>query len=573
MKISHLKRSIWFGCVLLLFMASSTYAQRDKSSREDRKIREATYYFTEGAKYYILEDMEKALALFEKSLESDPDNDAAHFKIADIFSRQGILDKALYHANQAIELSPDNKYYYLTKAGILTQQSNFEEAAQVYETMIDRLDKTDDYLFDLAALYLYQQKFDQAIETYDRIEQKYGLLPEVITAKQRIYLQQNKLNMAIAEGERLIENFPGEGSYVIALSEIFISNGKDREAIPYLESLLEEAPDNPEAELLLAKIYQNLGEDAKAEEHMGVAFTNPNLSLKLKLELVAKYIQELPDPNTQQLVSTLTDKILESHPEEADAYILKGDFLNAIDSTSKARDYYLKSTKYDDTNFNVWQNLLTIEFQTLQETDSVIKHSEQALEMFPNQGIVYFYNGAAHAAKQNYDEAAYSLDQAKRLSNNAELTQYCNIYLGDVYNGLEQYDKSSEAYEAVLKADPSNDYVLNNYSYFLAIRQEKLPYAKQLSTRLLELNPENANYLDTHGWVLYMMGEYKQAKKYIEQALEKGAGSGEVVEHYGDILFKLGDVDQAVQQWMKAKGMDDASELIDKKIADRKLYE
>lgn len=574
MKISHfIKRSIWLGCTFLLLFTSNTFAQKNKASREERKVREATYYFTEGVKYYILEDFEKALALFEKSLESDPDNSAAHFKIASTLSRQGVLDDALSHANQAIELDPDNKYYYLTKAEILTQQSNFEEAAQVYEIMIDRIDKTDDYLFDLAALYLYQQKFDQSIEIYDRIEQKYGILPEVVVAKQRIYLQQNKLNEAIKEGERLIEAVPGESDYVIALAEIFISNGKDEEAIPYLEDLLEMSPDNPEAELLLAKIHQNLGNDAEAEKHMGAAFMNPSLNLKLKLELVAKYIQELPDPSTRQLVATLTNNILESHPEEAEAYILKGDFLNAIDSARQARNYYLESIKYDDTNFDVWQNLLTIEFQTLQETDSVVKHSEQALELFPNQAIVYFYNGAAHAALQNYDEAAYSLDQARRLSNNQELSVYCNIYLGDVYNGLEQYEKSEEAYEAVLEVDPSNDYVLNNYSYFLALREEKLPYAKQLSTRLLELNPDNANYLDTHGWVLYTLGEYKQAKKYIERAIEQGASSGEVVEHYGDILFKLGEVDQAVQQWMKAKGMDDASELIDKKIADRKLYE
>ena len=573
MKISNfVKQSIGVSLVLILLVTANSFGQKNKKEdKAERKIREATYYFTEGAKYYILEDFEKSLALFGKSLESDPNNAAAHFKIASILSRQGVLDDALVHANQALEIDPDNKYYYLTKAEVLTQQSDFAGAALVYETMIDRLDKTDDYLFDLAALYLYQQEFDQSIETYNRIEQKYGILPEVTTAKQRIYLQQNNLEKAIAEGEQLIETFPGEGDYVIGLAEMFISNGKDQDAIPYLKELLEVSPDNPEAELLLAKIYQNQGDDTEAEKHMSSAFTNPKLNLKLKLELVAKYIRELPD--NQQLVGTLTDKILESHPDEAEAYIIKGDFLNAIDSARQARDYYLRSIQYDDTNFDVWQNLLTIEFQTLQETDSVVKHSEHALELFPNQAIVYFYNGAAHAALQNYDEAAYSLDQARRLSNNTELTVYCNIYLGDVYNGLEQYEKSSEAYEAVLKADPSNDYVLNNYSYFLALRQEKLPYAKQLSARLLELNPNNANYLDTHGWVLYMLGEYEQAKKYIEQAIAQGASSGEVVEHYGDILFKLGEVDQAVQQWMKAKGMDDTSELIDKKIADRKLYE
>ena len=138
---------------------------------------------------------------------------------------------------------------------------------------------------------------------------------------------------------------------------------------------------------------------------------------------------------------------------------------------------------------------------------------------------------------------------------------------------MEEYDKSSKAYEAVLQGDPTNDYVLNNYSYFLALRQERLDYAQQLSTRLLELDPNNANYLDTHGWVLFESGEYKQARKYIEKAIEAGAKSGEVVEHYGDVLFKLGEVDEAVKQWQKAKGMDDTSEILDKKIADRTWYE
>ena len=195
------------------------------------------------------------------------------------------------------------------------------------------------------------------------------------------------------------------------------------------------------------------------------------------------------------------------------------------------------------------------------------------MELFPNQGVLFFYNGAAHAAEKNYDEAAYALEQARQLSNNKELTLYCNIYLGDVYNGLEDYKKSSQAYEAVLESDPTNDYVLNNYSYFLALRQERLDYAKQLSTRLLELDPDNANYLDTHGWVLFSAGDYKQSRNYLEQAIEAGAKSGEVIEHYGDVLFKLGKVDEAVRQWMKAKGMNDTSEILDKKIADRKWYE
>ena len=52
-----------------------------------------------------------------------------------------------------------------------------------------------------------------------------------------------------------------------------------------------------------------------------------------------------------------------------------------------------------------------------------------------------------------------------------------------------------------------------------------------------------------------------------------GQSSGTILEHYGDILFKLNDSNKAVEYWQKAKTAGGATELIDKKIADRKLYE
>lgn len=580
--VGHLSRLLFLLITVALFFTSeeAVAQKKKKSSREERKVREATFYFTEGVKYYILsepdfdsENMDRALMLFKKSLESDADNATAYFKIATILAGRDDLDNALANANKAMELDPENPYFYTLTADILTRKSNFAEAAQVYERLITNLDNTDEYLFDLAAIYLYQGDYEQGLEVYNRAEKVFGINPEVTRAKQQIYLKLNKLDKAIEEGEKLVQAYPGEVTYVMALAEIFVSNDREKDAIPYLEQLLEVSPNNPEARLMLSKIYQQTGSGDKANESIEVAFANPDLSLKLKLDLIAKYIRELPNEDTEQMLHALTDLLIETHPEEADAYVIKGDFLNAIKNSEGARDSYLKSLDYEDTNFNVWQNLLTIEFQDLQDTDSVIKHSESALELFPNQAVLYFYNGAANSVAKNYDEAAYALEQSKRLANNDELAKYSNMYLGDVYNEMKDYKKSEQAYETVLKLDPTNDYVLNNYSYFLALRQEKLDYANKLSTRLLELNPENANYLDTRAWVLFKMGEFKQARKLLEKAIEKNNESGVIVEHYGDVLFKLGEVDQAVKQWMKAKGMDDTSDLIDKKIADRKLYE
>ena len=124
----------------------------------------------------------------------------------------------------------------------------------------------------------------------------------------------------------------------------------------------------------------------------------------------------------------------------------------------------------------------------------------------------------------------------------------------------------------MLKVDPLNDYVLNNYSYFLSLRKEKLDRARQLSKKLVERHPTESTYLDTHAWVLYVSKDYAGAKQYLEKALADPSGvSGTIIEHYGDVLFQLGEQTRAVEQWKLAKAKGGAGPEIDRKITTGKL--
>jgi tetratricopeptide (TPR) repeat protein len=146
-----------------------------------------------------------------------------------------------------------------------------------------------------------------------------------------------------------------------------------------------------------------------------------------------------------------------------------------------------------------------------------------------------------------------------------------NTCLGDAYQALKLYEKSAKAYEEVLLINPDNDLVLNNYSYYLALRKSDLEKAEKMSTQLVKAHPSNSSYLDTHAWVLYTREKYREAKKYIEKAIQTGDTSPTHFEHYGDILYMLGEVDEAVIQWKKAKALGEQNELIEKKIANRKI--
>ncbi|MFC2125610.1 tetratricopeptide repeat protein [Bacteroidota bacterium] len=570
--------------ILFAGIGNSVFAQKkkDKKRKKDDNqyviskddLRLAELYFTEAEKYYILEDYAKAYVLFQKALELNPDNGAIHYMIAQIFEKSDELDNALFHAQEALKFDPKNKYYYLLLTDIYTKQSNFSKVTEVFEEMIRVVPGTEEYLFEIAAYYIYQEDFDNALKCYNRIEEKFGVSEQVSLQKKNIYIRKGELDNAIAEIKKLIESYPGEPTYLLQLAEILMTNEKLDQAIEILKNAEKQYPDNTRIQLYLYESYKKIGHFDQAKEALDKAFYSTNLSMTERRDIINRLLTQLPNKSVEKDLFRLANATLEAYPNESESYIIYGNIFYQLDSLNPAKEMYRKALDLDNSKLNAWQNLLDIELRN-NELDSVIEHSESALELYPNHALIYYFNGTAHLIKNNHLKAVRSFEQGKRLSSsNLELRAIFNGQLGDAYNGIQEHEKSDKAYEEALEFDPNSDHVLNNYSYFLSLRKEKLDLAHKMSSKLIKKNPDNATYLDTHAWVLYNLGNIEEARKHIEKAIKQSENvSGTIIEHYGDILFKLGDVDEAVKQWQKAKGMDESSDLLIKKIADRQLYE
>ncbi|GAB3490663.1 tetratricopeptide repeat protein [Spirosoma knui] len=536
---------------------------------------EAETQFTEGIRYLMTDEPTKAITQFTKVLQKDPNNAAAQYSTANAMLKTGKTAEAIPYAAKAYSLDKDNKFYALLLAELYVKQKRYGEAEELYENLLKKGADNAEYGVELAAIYLFDDKPDKALDAYNRVERELGLNEEITRQKQRIYLKQNKIDKAIEEAEKLVASEPSDPDYLLEGAELLIANDRADQAIGWIDRALKLNTDLPQAHVLLADIYRKKGDMARVTKELNQVFANPNLEAGLKARILSSYAgMTSENPNAQQDALKMAQDLAKSHPNDPKSQIMVADLLMQQGKKVESRDAYARAARLDGSVYEVWEALLQLDSE-LNQVDSLLDHSQKALEVFPTQGLFWYSNGAAHLMKRQYQQAVDALEESQKLlaaTSNTQLKNGLNAQLGDAYNGIGDHAKSDEAYEAVLKADPLNDHVLNNYSYFLSLRKANLPRAAQLAQKLVERHPTNATYLDTYAWVLYVSKDYAKARQYLEKALADPAGaSGTIIEHYGDVLFQLGQPDKALEQWKKAKAKGGASSDLDKKIASGKL--
>ena len=577
---------IFLLVLFLTLLNTSVFSQRDKKKisgvSDDLRLAQSEAFFVEGEKYFILEDYTKALMFFQRAVELNPDEAGTHFKVAETLSKSSTdqdLNMAIGSIETSLKLDRKNKYYYQLAAELYANVQNFSKAAATLEAMMKEIPDTNESLFDLAAYYIYANKPEEAINAYNKAEEAFGVNETSSLQKQRIFIDAGNIDEAIREAENLIQAFPDEPQYVMALAEMLSQHNQRDIAILKLEQFNKLNPGNGNVTMLLSALYKESGQQEKGNALLLDVFNDANVDLNNKLLVLGTLTTEIklareknsPNQSLEDFTIQLFKKLELTNPESENVSMIGANLYLTLQKNNESKKYFRKSIKQGATGFETWHNLLVLESQDNQY-DSLIVYSEEGIELFPNQAVLYYFNGFGHLSKKHFQEATYSLEQAKKLSvGNDNLLGDINRMLGDAYNSTRQYSKSDKAYEDALTINPNNDFVLNNYSYFLSLRKEKLDVAEVMASKLVKLHPDNATYLDTYGWVLYIREKYKEAKKVMEKAISLSQSNATHFEHFGDILYKLGDVDGAVKQWEKARTLTSDNETLNKKIANRKL--
>ncbi|WP_377099944.1 tetratricopeptide repeat protein [Mucilaginibacter calamicampi] len=521
-----------------------------------------------------VEDNAGAAAVFTKILEIDPNNDASLYELANIKKLQKKYPDALPLLEKAVTIKPDNSWYWLSLADVYEKNNDFLKLENVFTQLIRLNPDKPDVYFDKANALFLQGKYDDALKVYDAVEKITGPSDDLTLNRQKVYLKQGNPDKAAASLEALIAASPNNIRYYLMLADLYNSVNQPDKTAKVLERAKKVDPNNGLIHLGLADIYRDKKNVDGSFSELEQAFSVPELSIDQKIRIIAGYIPQFADPNARASALALSKLLVTSHPEDARAHAIYGDILLQNDKVSEAKASYKKSIAINDQVYEVREQLVRI---AMGENDlaTVIKDGEEALSFFPNQAEMNYFVGLAWLQKKDAKKALTYLKNAASLElQDKELLSQTYSALGDCYHELLNNKLSDESYDKSLQYNAENIYTLNNYAYYLAVRGENLIKAATMAKHAVEAKPNEASFEDTYAWVLFKQKKYTEAKTWMEKAmLHNKDKSATQAEHYGDILFNMGNADAALQSWIKAKEYGGKSAGLERKINEKKYSE
>ncbi len=553
---------VW-GVILALFSGRECLGQQEEDNNDYQ------YALIEAVKQKNLGNLSEAVKLYRLVVKERPDIDVAYYELGGIYLMSNQVDLAISNLKISYELDPDNQWYVLVYLSALEAGEKYEEMEILLKEKVHSESEEVEWEYRLATVYFNQDRHKKAIRTLDKIEEEKGFSEKVTLLKASIYESDEEYELALIELEKVMVVFPEAIQFRIVAAELCSKSGREDEAAQYYLEMLEVDSTNIFALTNLTDYYRKKEDYKSSFKYLSKSFSSPMIDARRKMAILSFYLSEekFINDSPEELENLLLDVIIEAHPEAYDARLMASDFFIQRREYDKAYRNLRAYIGKGGSSYPLYMqaimlaNAAGLNQELISVTGEAKRTYPDSLDIRFFRGIGYYEEGEYQALIENFEEI--SMDGF----SSPEYISQAKMLLADAYYRLEDYLNSDAIFEALIESDPDNYMVLNNYSYYLAERGEKLEEAKRWSRKTIDNNPDNATFLDTYAWVLYRIGEYTEAEKYILIAMDKGGENDpEVNEHAGDIQAALNATEMAAAYYQKAIMVGGDRENLESKI-------
>ncbi len=463
---------------------------------------------------------EQAIIAYERAIKFDPGAVDIHFSLARLFLQVDRRTAAKNALLKVIAIEPRNMESLELLGEIAQSELEHKLALSYFDRILD-MDHNNDYAI-LQSAQIFHALGD-TIREAELLIRLWELDTDRVAALQRaetIYLNANDYIRITDLYDKLIKRRPTETDLVGRQIRLFLGMNRFFDAEALMDSLIEVAPYSMDLQSMKTDLVKVMHGEMAAVDYLTAVVDEYPESWELKLKLSQLLIDAGESSNARSMIKD----ILEINPELSNAVsMLVWTYLD-VDDVAQAGtvlESYLPAFPDDFFLHRLMGSIL--QDISVKSRDST--HIQQALD-------------ALNTALKIRPEDAQTLHM-----------------IAATLDLLDDREGVLQTYLRLIELNPDDDLALNNYAYLLAegeVSEDTLRYAAEFVERALILNPDNAPYLDTAGWIYFKLGHVQLAREFIDRSLNINPDNPEVLMHMGDVLEYLGKSNEAYIYYMRA---------------------
>lgn len=559
--------------------ATAQSAYSDLRSVDDNFIFESM--FLEALQYKMSGDYNTAFDMLKTCRKLNPKSAAVLYEASMLLAETGNYEYAAQYAQAAVQADTTRNDNYVSIAlQCLVKVNKLSETLPLYDTLIVRRPEDADRnrLMKVAILQSLN-KYDEALSECDKVgtdDQAIAIQTQV--QRSLIYGQMGKTKKQGKILKQLAAKYPTNAQVNFQYSHFFYTKGDIDNAILYCQKACNQ-PNGAPYLFVLADIYQSQKMDSLYAQTALKAFQSPDVDPDAKLSRLYdasnRPDNQLAAANWRPFYDNVFYSLLKLYPDDAQFTSVAHNYYNLTERKEKAHRLLMNYVARNEGSEYMWSNIMYY-FQTEdgENADSLAYYAGRAVEQQPENPFYHLIYGQALQIKKDYAPSleqykiAFATYDADRQDSESSNRSFALHGMAQCYTYLDSLTQAFAVYDQILSETPNDAVALNNYAYHLALHGKDLSRAEKMSQKSLAPDPLNATYLDTYAYILFREGRATEALFVMERCVDqyKDDISGEVLDHYGDILNANGQTEKALEQWKRALTLDPDNKDIKAKI-------
>ncbi len=520
----------------------------------------AVELFIEAKTLELKDNYLAAISKYNEALKLDKAA-GIYFALAKLYSNVTQHQKSLEYGLEAIKINPDNIDYKEHVADTYIILGNYNNALKYLKEISENRPDDISILYNIGRMYESLKMPSEAVKYYENITENYMYDETVLLRMADIYESFKDYANTAATVEKLLVLNPTDLNLKYSAAASYVKVPDYDNAIRIYEEILSSNPNNRDVQTEVIKLYFRQHRNSEAFEKYSKLINRDSIDFMTKMDVAIAFLQASAEDKEALGVSrNILQNLQTAYPGEwmPQYYLI---YMDAQDNPQDADTRFSNLLSKTDTSSELYVQVgfYYYEKSNFKKSIDVFK---RGTEKFTEDFRLQYLTGNSYYRLGDNKSALPYLEKALEL-NPSDVNTLSN--LGLVYDDLKMNTECSRLYEQAFKYHPDNILLLNNYAYHLAEIGEKLQEAKEMSKKTIQKEPDNASYLDTYGWILFKLKDYKNAVFYIEKAIKAGKNET-LLDHLGDIYEAMGEIVKALKAWKEALQLNPNNDVIKQKI-------